>query len=133
MEDQLAMASISSIPFTATGQVSERRIPASGSRSYGSYAVRFSGFRGRVEISGRQMAVRCVASSGGEIIAFSFSPIIFLAVIKGVFGVIKFLNFFFLFLCPIRLICVVILIKNRFFHIFDTRGHYLQLYGENFE
>lgn len=63
------MASISSLPFTAMGQVAERRAPAgSGFRSSGFSAVSFSGFRGRVETSGPQMVVRCVAATGGEVV-----------------------------------------------------------------
>ncbi|XP_078428568.1 photosystem II reaction center PSB29 protein [Wolffia australiana] len=72
------MASISSLPFTAMGQVSDRRLPMMGSRSYGFSFVSFSGSRGKVELSAPQMVVRCVASSGDALPTVSDTKLNFL-------------------------------------------------------
>ncbi|CAA6672022.1 unnamed protein product [Spirodela intermedia] len=77
------MASISPLSFTAMGQVSERRAPdTSGFRSFGFSAVSFSGFRGRVETSGSQMVVRCVAATGDALPTVSDTKMNFLKAYK---------------------------------------------------
>ncbi|MQL97629.1 hypothetical protein Taro_030327 [Colocasia esculenta] len=59
------MASISSLPSTALGQVSERRAPASPSRPSGFPVVSFTRFRYRAASSSTSHTVfRCVAAAG---------------------------------------------------------------------
>uniref|UniRef100_A0A1D1XCS7 Protein THYLAKOID FORMATION1, chloroplastic n=1 Tax=Anthurium amnicola TaxID=1678845 RepID=A0A1D1XCS7_9ARAE len=57
------MASISSLPFTAPGQVSDRRAQASPSRPSGFPALSFAGSRLRAPTSSSKMVIRCVAAA----------------------------------------------------------------------